>query len=528
VPPVADWSLRRRLALAIVILATVLFAMVAISVVLLTQVRSHQRAVINRYFTAVSLSNQRFSEQLDAETAVRGFALTADPVTLQPLRTYQAPGYAAVGTKLTTLLHGDPATLKAYAAWDTATNRWYDASALPTVAEVKAHGRGSVTTKQVLAGKTLFDASRSRFSAYSRLLVARRNSASSALQLRTTLLFGAVLLVAASLAVSGAGVWWALRRWVLDPLSSLGAETRLVRTRELQHEVSIEGPAELKELAGDVEAMRRDIVDQLAAVERARLELETSRRLLVAQAQDLARSNRDLEQFAYVASHDLQEPLRKVASFCQMLERRYSGQLDERADQYIAFAVDGAKRMQELINDLLAFSRVGRASETFRQIDLAICLATALDNLAVTVRENDAEIQSAGLPVIDGDPVLLTQLFQNLIANSIKFRGEASPVVRIEVERGEEVWTFSCADNGIGIEPQYAERIFVIFQRLHGKDAYPGTGIGLALCKRIVERHGGQIWLDTAVSGGCTVRWTLPVLAPIGEGSVSTSPEESA
>ncbi|HEX3825455.1 MAG TPA: ATP-binding protein [Mycobacteriales bacterium] len=527
-PAVADWSLRRRLALAIAILATVLFAMVAVSVVLLTQVRSQQHAVINRYFTAVSLSNHRFSEQLDAETAVRGYALTADPATLQPLRTFQAPGYSAVGARLASLLNRDSATLQALAAWDTATTDWYDDSAGPTVAAVKAHGRDAVSTKQVLAGKALFDANRSRFSAYSRLLVARRNSASSALKLRTTLLFAAVLLVAASLAVAGGGVWWGLRRWVLDPLTSLGAETRLVRSRELEHEVSIEGPAELKQLAGDVEEMRRDIVDQLAAVERARLEIEASRRLLVAQAQDLARSNRDLEQFAYVASHDLQEPLRKVASFCQMLERRYSGQLDERADQYIAFAVDGAKRMQELINDLLAFSRVGRVSETFRQIDLTLCLDTAVDNLAVTVRETHAEIRSAGLPTIDGDPVLLTQLFQNLIANSIKFRGEASPVVRIEAERGDEVWKFSCTDNGIGVEPQYAERIFVIFQRLHGKDAYPGTGIGLALCKRIVERHGGQIWLDTAVLSGCTVRWTLPVLAPTGEDSVSPPPQESA
>jgi light-regulated signal transduction histidine kinase (bacteriophytochrome) len=270
--------------------------------------------------------------------------------------------------------------------------------------------------------------------------------------------------------------------------------------------------------------MRRDIVDQLAAVELARAEIEAARVQLEAQAQDLARSNRDLEQFAYVASHDLQEPLRKVASFCQMLERRYAGQLDERANQYIAFAVDGAKRMQQLINDLLTFSRVGRVESPMVDVDLQACVRTAVDNLSVAIAGSAAVVRAEGLPHVIGEPGLLTQLVQNLVANAIKFRGAEAPVVTISAERAGAFWELSCADNGLGIEPQYAERIFVIFQRLHGKDEYSGTGIGLALCKRIVEYHGGQIWLDQSAGAGATFRWTLPPVAAAPESPSTTEP----
>jgi signal transduction histidine kinase len=520
VPRLADWSLRRRLAAALALLATVLFALVVAAVVLLVQVHSQQRAVIDRYFTAVNLSNARFTAQLDAETAVRGYALTADAATLAPLHSLQSRSYAAAEVRLTSLLR-DPGTVSSLRAWDAAATGWYEKSALPTITAIKAHGTRTVTDRQVLTGKRLFDANRSKFTAFSARLVATRNAASSSLRLRTTLLFVAVILVAASLALAGGGTWWAMRRWVLGPLAAIGAETRMVTTGALDHEVLIDGPAEVRRLASDVDAMRREIVDQLAAVEGARLEIETSRRMLVAQAQDLARSNRDLEQFAYVASHDLQEPLRKVASFCQMLERRYSGQLDERADQYIAFAVDGAKRMQQLINDLLAFSRVGRETSSFVDVDLHHCLAEARGNLAVAIASSGAEVDATPLPQVRGDAVLLTQLLQNLIGNSIKFAGASSPQVRITARLAGEYWELACSDNGLGVDAQYADRIFVLFQRLHPKDEYPGTGIGLALCKRIVEHHGGQIWLDTTVSSGATFRWTLPAVGDTSTQDVS-------
>jgi light-regulated signal transduction histidine kinase (bacteriophytochrome) len=229
------------------------------------------------------------------------------------------------------------------------------------------------------------------------------------------------------------------------------------------------------------------------------------------QAEDLLRSNAELEQFAYVASHDLQEPLRKVASFCQLLERRYKGQLDERGEQYIEFAVDGAKRMQQLINDLLAFSRVGRLTSDFVDVDLSAALAQALTQLDMVVSEAGAQVTSDPLPTVQGENTLLVQLFQNLVGNGVKFSGGATPRIHIGVRRDGDMWEFCCSDNGIGIEPQYQDKIFVIFQRLHGRDVYGGTGIGLAMCKKIVEYHGGRMWLDTTVTEGATFRWTLPV-----------------
>jgi light-regulated signal transduction histidine kinase (bacteriophytochrome) len=228
---------------------------------------------------------------------------------------------------------------------------------------------------------------------------------------------------------------------------------------------------------------------------------------------DLQRSNAELEQFAYVASHDLQEPLRKVASFCQLLQRRYGGQLDERADQYIEYAVDGAKRMQVLINDLLAFSRVGRSAASAVPVALDEALAQARANLATAIAESGAVIEAGPLPVVLGEPALLTAVFQNLLSNALKFHGAAAPHVVVTVRRDGDQWEFSVSDNGIGIDAEYAERVFVIFQRLHDKSAYSGTGIGLAMSRKIIEFYGGRIWLDTAHSGGSRFLFTLPALA---------------
>jgi len=206
-----------------------------------------------------------------------------------------------------------------------------------------------------------------------------------------------------------------------------------------------------------------------------------------------------------------------VASFCQMLESRYAGQLDDRAHQYIAYAVDGAKRMQLLINELLTFSRVGQPGTIRGPVDLNAVAREAIDRLDATITDTDAEVTVGELPSVTGDATLLTQLFQNLIGNSIKFRRtDEHPAIQITAEPKDGIWEFACQDNGIGIAPAHAERVFVIFQRLHPRDAYPGTGIGLALCRKIVDFHGGHIWIDTdadpaAHSGsGTTIRWTLP------------------
>jgi light-regulated signal transduction histidine kinase (bacteriophytochrome) len=238
--------------------------------------------------------------------------------------------------------------------------------------------------------------------------------------------------------------------------------------------------------------------------------------LQAAQA-ELERSNAELEQFAYVASHDLQEPLRKVSSFCQLLQQRYGGQLDERADQYIGFAVDGARRMQHLINDLLAFSRVGRMERAHTAVDCGALVAAVRDDLARVIEESAARVEAGPLPTVQGDPSLLRLVFANLIGNAVKFRGPEPPRVRIDAERADGMWRFSCADNGIGIDAEYADRIFVIFQRLHPRSSFEGTGIGLAMCRKIVEYHGGRMWLDTErepSAPGSRFCFTLPARDP--------------
>lgn len=227
-------------------------------------------------------------------------------------------------------------------------------------------------------------------------------------------------------------------------------------------------------------------------------------------AQDLARSNRELEQLAYVASHDLQEPLRMIASYLQLLEQKYGGQLDADAHQFIAFAVDGAKRMQTLINDLLTYSRVGNASMPTEPVKVRRVVDAAIASLRVAISESAAHIGCGELPVVEGNASQLTQLFQNLLGNAIKFRGERAPEIAVTASPQDGNWCFSVRDNGIGIEAEYFDRIFVMFQRLHTRSAYPGTGIGLAICKKIVERHGGQIWVESTPGEGTVFHFTLP------------------
>ncbi|MFI7109430.1 ATP-binding protein [Nonomuraea sp. NPDC050227] len=307
----------------------------------------------------------------------------------------------------------------------------------------------------------------------------------------------ALIVLFAVLLAGGAGLAFVIRYAVLKPIDQLTEQVRTVAAGDFDHRLGVDRPAELSELSSHVDSMRRRIV--------------SAWRGAADQADELRRSNGELEQFAYVASHDLQEPLRKVASFTQMLEQRYGPQLDDRARQYIHYAVDGAKRMQLLINDLLDFSRVGRVSGERVPTDPGQALDRALENLSATIEDTGATVTRDDLPVVEGNRMQLTQLFQNLVENAIKFRSEDPPRVRLTAERKGDMWEFSCSDNGIGVDPKYADRIFLIFQRLHPRDVYPGTGIGLALCRKIVEYHGGQLWLDAEPADqGTTFRWTLP------------------
>ena len=243
---------------------------------------------------------------------------------------------------------------------------------------------------------------------------------------------------------------------------------------------------------------------------RDRTEEQKTQNELIQKTKDLLRSNRDLEQFAYVASHDLQEPLRMVTSYTQLLARRYQGKLSDEADEFIHYAVDGALRMQSLINALLSYSRVDSMGRELVPCESRTILQNAMANLKMALSECGGRVEAEDLPVVLGDPVQLMQLFQNLVSNALKFRApDRIPVVRISARREGDFWLFSVQDNGIGIDPRFYERIFVIFQRLHTKEEYPGTGIGLAMCKRIVERHGGTIRVDSHPGEGSIFYFTL-------------------
>ena len=273
-------------------------------------------------------------------------------------------------------------------------------------------------------------------------------------------------------------------------------EEELRRHRDQLEEMVEARTAELTKVN---EELRQEVA------ERRRVEEE-----LAQYADELERSNQELQQFAYVASHDLQEPLRMMTSYLQLLERRYKDRLDSDADEFIGYVVDGAHRMQRLLRDLLAYSRVGTRGKPFEPVACEEVLEQTLVNLKVAIEESDAKVTCDELPTVMADSTQLGQVFQNLIANAIKFREEDPPRVRISAIKSDEEWLFSVCDNGIGIDPQYTDRIFRVFQRLHTREEYAGTGIGLAICRRIVERHGGRIWVVSGLGRGSTFCFTLP------------------
>jgi signal transduction histidine kinase len=497
-------SLRARLNILIVVLTVAIIAITAFSTAAFLHLSDARHRLLNQIDPASLSADQVLLAYVDEETGIRGYILGRNFAYLSPAISGFKEQTSAT-KQLNATLADQPALLRTAKRAEQLGQMWQTNWALPAFKATAANDATYATPQELAQGKTLLDHARTAFTTLDDQLSASRqqfgdNVNTATRELVIVLLVGLVLLVGGTIAVSVA-----LRRWVTRPLESVTRDARQVTIGELAHPISLTGPSEIRALASDIEEMRVRIVQELAEVESA--QAETAERNVA-----LDRSNQELEQFAYVASHDLQEPLRKVTSFVQLLQQRYEGQLDARADEYIGFAVDGASRMQQLISDLLAFSRVGRSADRFQLTPLAESVTVALDNLDIALRETSAVVDVApDLPQIVGDPILLTSLWQNLIGNSLKFRSEAAPRIDIDVRREGGLWLISVSDNGIGIEPRFADKVFVIFQRLHGRDAYPGTGIGLALCKKIVEFHGGEIWLDPEVPSGTRICFTLPV-----------------
>ena len=503
----SDWTLARRLRVALVAL---LLLVVLAGIALIAVLREADRALsqqAQRTFPARLAASQLLASLVDQETGLRGYALTGDEQFLEPYRQGLVDEQTARAA-LERIIHGgDPARLSLLTV-DAAITAWRD-----QYASLRTGGvAGSGTDSSIQFGRQLFERVRKTNADLDAALARQLTSAQQAADRDRHVVVVVLALMAAVVGAAVVGLQRALKLSVLDPMERLAAQVRVVSRGEHAATIQPQGPPDIREVAEGVESMRLELVGVLA-------EVESQRRGLERKAAELARSNADLEQFAYVASHDLQEPLRKVASFCQLLEQRYHGKLDDRADQYIAFAVDGAKRMQLLITDLLTFSRVGRTSEGFVSVDLASTAAKAWSGLGDQVLITGAQLElqlGEQSRRVHGDGSLLQMLLTNLFGNAVKYRHDVrAPVVHLTTTT-EETTTglmvrVDVADNGIGIPDEYAEKVFVIFQRLHGRDEYEGTGIGLALAKKVVEFHGGTIRLRPSPLGGTCVSFTLPI-----------------
>ncbi|HEX5163845.1 MAG TPA: CHASE3 domain-containing protein [Thermomicrobiales bacterium] len=489
------WKLLGSFALVLIILAGM-----SIAAYRTTVSNEHADDAESQTLETIDETNATYAALLDMESGYRGFLLTGQDRFLDPYFN----GKRDFENLLSMLMQRSQDSSSELARWRDIAQRaetWQQEIIEPGIQIRRDVNAGAAEIDAVTnwvstnAGRQQVDDMREIFAeaidAERAVLDERQQEAADEnARLRQTLIFGTLLAV-----VLGVGMALLLARDVVGGVGRLARSAERIAGGDLTERTGLRRNDEV----GDAAAAFDRMADQLqrSVIERDQRE------------QDLARSNAELEQFAYVASHDLQEPLRAVVSYVQLLEKRYKDQLDERASKYIAYAVDGGQRMQTLINDLLTYSRVGRANEEFEPVDMEHVLDRAITSVRVAVEESEAVITHDPLPVVTADERMLTQLFQNLLSNAIKFSGDRPPRVHVSAARQPDEWLFAVRDEGIGIAPEYAQRIFVIFQRLHGRDEYPGTGIGLAICKKIVDRHGGRLWVESTFGAGATFYFTL-------------------
>jgi signal transduction histidine kinase len=502
--PASRWPLGRIIGAAMLTVGLVLLAAITLGAVTLGNLSAGRSQVVEQIDPAAMHGSELYAALLNQETGVRGYLLSGQRQFLAPYITGLADQTRQVAA-LRPLLAGMAGAQRDLSTALSRMAAWRTSYAEPAIRKVATTGK-PLPGANVAIGKAYFDSALAPLDAFQRSLAGERTVAAARLNASASALDAIGVASAAALVLVIAALGIGLRAAAITPLTRLAGNARRVAGGNFDHEVDPSGPREVHTLAVDVDRMRQRILQELSAVRSAKEALE-------AHAQDLERSNAELEQFAYVAAHELQEPLRKVKSFLPLLQRRYVGQLDTKADQYIGHAVDAATRMQALIDDLLIFSRVGRFGPEASLVSSASALSQARGNLASDIRTAKAVIETAELPPVRAEISLLTSLFQNLISNAIKFQARDRPlVIRISVERQDDgFWRFSVADNGIGVDPEHADRIFVIFERVHARTAYPGTGIGLATCRKIVELYGGRIWLDTDYQDGARFMFTLPV-----------------
>ncbi|OWL95787.1 histidine kinase [Deinococcus indicus] len=444
------------------------------------------------------------------ENGERGYVITGDPAFLAPYRegeaAFRAAALALHDLSVTDLQRTNLARVRR------AVQRWQETAARP---EIAARSDSLAQAAQLVRqgkGRDLLNEARDimavmRTNESGRLSAATAASQATLTTVRT-LTVGGLLLSLTLLLLTA----YRVTRTITRSLNDLNAGAGAIAAGQYQRRTPVMPVQELAQLGGQFDRMAAAVQDREQA-------LRESAEALRASNTHLERSNRELEQFAYVASHDLQEPLRTIGSYTELLARRYQGQLDERADQYIAFTTSATQRMKTLIQDLLAYSRVRNAPRATQPVDTAALVREITADLERQILDAQAQVTARDLPVIPSNPDLMRHILQNLIGNALKFRDPTRPArVQISADRtrhaGQDSWVFHVQDNGIGIAPEYHERIFGVFQRLHGMDEYPGSGIGLAVTRSAAEQLGGQLWLDSEPGRGSTFHLALPVTAP--------------